>query len=82
VKRLILIYGAAGGLLIAILQLVEYRFLVLEHSLEIYGALVAAIFAGVGIWLGLKLTRKERVGRQGSARPGDRTVYAQPGETR
>jgi DNA-binding CsgD family transcriptional regulator len=61
VKRLILIYGACGGLLIAILQLVEYRFLVIEHSLEIYGALVAAIFAGVGIWLGLKLTRKERV---------------------
>ena len=44
-KRLILIYGACGGLLIVILQLVEYRFLVIEHSLEIYGALVAAIFA-------------------------------------
>ena len=60
-KRQILIYGACGGLLIVLLQLVEYRFLVIEHSLEIYGALVAAIFAGVGIWLGLKLTRKERV---------------------
>jgi DNA-binding CsgD family transcriptional regulator len=61
VKRQILIYGACGGLLIVLLQLVEYRFLVIEHSLEIYGALVAAIFAGVGIWLGLKLTSKERV---------------------
>jgi len=61
VKRQILIYGACGGLLIAILQLVEYRFLVREHSLEIYGALVAAIFAGVGIWLGLKLTKQEKV---------------------
>jgi DNA-binding CsgD family transcriptional regulator len=61
VKRLILIYGACGGLLIVALQLVEYRFLVIEHSLEIYGALVAAIFASVGIWLGLKLTRQQRV---------------------
>jgi DNA-binding CsgD family transcriptional regulator len=61
VKRLILIYGACGGLLIVLLQLVEYRFLVIEHSLEIYGALVAAIFASVGIWLGLKLTSTERV---------------------
>jgi DNA-binding CsgD family transcriptional regulator len=61
VKRPILIYGACGGLLIVILQLVEYRFLIIEHSLEIYGALVAAIFAAVGIWLGLKLTGKERV---------------------
>jgi NarL family two-component system response regulator LiaR len=28
-----------------------------EHSVEIYGGLVAAVFASVGIWLGLKLTR-------------------------
>jgi DNA-binding CsgD family transcriptional regulator len=61
VKRIILIYGACGGLLIVILQLVEYRFLVIEHSLEMYGALVAAIFAGVGIWLGLKLTSKQQI---------------------
>jgi DNA-binding CsgD family transcriptional regulator len=58
-KRHILIYGISGGILIAGLKLIEYRFLVVEHSLEIYGGLVAAIFAGVGIWLGLKLTRKE-----------------------
>jgi ATP/maltotriose-dependent transcriptional regulator MalT len=61
VKRQVLIYGVIGGLLIAVLQLVEYRFLVLEYSFEIYGALIAAIFAAVGIWLGLKLTRKEQV---------------------
>ena len=60
-KRQILIYGACGGLLIVILQLVEYRFLIIDLSLEIYGAVVAVIFAGVGIWLGLKLTGKERV---------------------
>jgi DNA-binding CsgD family transcriptional regulator len=61
VKRIILIYGACGGLLIVMLQLVEYRYLVIQHSLEIYGALVASIFAGVGIWLGLKLSRKQPV---------------------
>lgn len=60
-KRPILVYGACGGLLIVLLQVVQYRFLVIEHSLEIYGALVAAIFAGVGIWLGLRLTKTERV---------------------
>ncbi len=56
-KRHVLLYGLIGGLLIAVLRWTEYRFLVLEHSLELYGALVAAIFAGLGIWLGLKLTR-------------------------
>jgi len=48
-------------LLIALLKLVEYRFLVVEHSIEIYGGLIALVFAGVGIWLGLKLTRTKEV---------------------
>ena len=48
-------------MLIALLKLVEYRFLVVEHSIEIYGGLIALVFAGVGIWLGLKLTRTEEV---------------------
>jgi DNA-binding CsgD family transcriptional regulator len=61
VKKQILIYGLLGGLLIAALKLVEYRFLVVEHSIEIYGGLIALLFAGVGIWLGLKLTRKKEV---------------------
>lgn len=50
-----------GGLLIALLKFVEYRFLVVEHSIEIYGGLVALVFAGVGIWLGLKLTKPKEV---------------------
>ena len=57
--RDILLYGACGGLLIVVLKLTEYRFLVVEHSVEIYGALVAALFAGLGIWLGQTLTRKK-----------------------
>ena len=56
-----LIYGLCGGLLIAALKVIEYRVVVVEHSIEIYGGLTALIFAGVGIWLGLKLTRKEQV---------------------
>jgi DNA-binding CsgD family transcriptional regulator len=60
-KRQILIYGVCGGLLVLALQLVEYRFLVISYSLEIYGAIVAVIFAAVGIWLGFKLTKKEQV---------------------
>jgi DNA-binding NarL/FixJ family response regulator len=64
VKRTVLIYGILGGVLIAVLKLVEYRFLVLEHSLEIYGGIVAAIFSALGIWLGLKLTRTREVIRE------------------
>jgi len=64
VKKIILIYGLLGGVLIAGLKLVEYRFLVVEHSVEIYGGVVAALFAGLGIWLGLKLTRETVVVRE------------------
>ena len=58
-KKHILIYGFCGGLLIVALKFIEYRFLVVEHSVEIYGGLVAAVFAGLGIWLGLKLTKNK-----------------------
>jgi DNA-binding CsgD family transcriptional regulator len=61
VKKHILIYGVCGGLLIVMLRLIEYRFLVVEHSLEIYGGLIALLFAGLGIWLGLKLTRRKEI---------------------
>ena len=58
-KRHILIYGLLGGGLITLLKLMEFRFLVIERSVEIYGALVAAVFAALGIWLGVKFTRRE-----------------------
>ena len=61
-KRHVLIYGLIGGMLIAVLKWTEYRFLVIEHSIEIYGGLIAATFAVLGIWLGLKLTgRQQRI---------------------
>jgi len=56
-RKHVLLYGLLGGVLIAGLKLIEYRWLVVEYSVEIYGGLVAAVFAGLGIWLGLRLTR-------------------------
>lgn len=53
----VLLLGLVGGVLIAVLRWSEYQFLVIEHSVEIYVALVAVIFAAFGIWLGIKLTK-------------------------
>jgi DNA-binding CsgD family transcriptional regulator len=62
VKRHVLIFGTVGGLLIAVLQWSEYRFVVIEHSVEIYAGLVAVTFAAVGMWLGRRLMAgRERV---------------------
>jgi two-component system, NarL family, response regulator LiaR len=57
-KRHVLTFGLVGGVLIVTLQYTEYRFVVIEHSFELYGALVAILFASVGIWLGLRITRR------------------------
>lgn len=68
--RDVLIYGLCGGALITVLKLTEYRFLVVEHSLEIYGGLVAALFAALGIWLGLTLTKKKAASIAPGSAPG------------
>jgi DNA-binding CsgD family transcriptional regulator len=59
-KRHVLMYGLIGGILIAALKWTEYQFLVVEHSVEIYGGLIAATFAVLGIWLGLKITARRQ----------------------
>jgi DNA-binding CsgD family transcriptional regulator len=57
----VLIYGLCGGVLIALLKYIEFRFLIAAHAFEIYGGLIAVIFAGLGVWLGLKFTKKKEV---------------------
>lgn len=62
VHKPVLLYGLLGGALVALLKAIEYRYLVVEHSVEIYGGLIALLFSLLGIWLGLRITgRKERV---------------------
>ena len=56
-KKTVILYGLLGGVLIAGLKMVEYRYLVIEHSVEIYGGIIALMFSALGIWLGLKLTK-------------------------
>ena len=57
-QRRVLIFGVVGGLLIATLQYTQYRFVVIGHSVELYSALVAILFATFGLWLGLCITRR------------------------
>jgi DNA-binding CsgD family transcriptional regulator len=59
-KRHVLIFGVVGGALVSLLKLIEYRFLILEHSFEIYGGLIALTFAALGIWLGVRMTGRRR----------------------
>ena len=57
-RKTIFLYGLAMAALTGILKFIEYRFLVRDLSLEFYLGIVAALFTALGIWVGLKLTRK------------------------
>jgi ATP/maltotriose-dependent transcriptional regulator MalT len=63
-KRHVLIFGLVGGLVIAVLQYTEYRFVIIERSVELYTALVAVLFAAFGIWLGVRVTRRRETVRE------------------
>lgn len=61
-RKQVLIFGLVGGVLVTLLQWTEFHFVVLEHSLAVYGVLIAILFAATGIWLGTRLfAPKERI---------------------
>lgn len=59
-KRVVF-YGLAGGLLLALLKLIEYKHFVQAYPSEIYGGLVAVIFSALGIYFGLRWARTREV---------------------
>lgn len=58
-KKSILLYGSLLAGLLIILQVLKYRFLVRELSVEIYVTIIAIFFTALGIWLGLKLINRK-----------------------
>jgi two-component system, NarL family, response regulator LiaR len=59
VKKTIILYGLAMAFLIFLLKYMEYRLLVRDLSTEIYVGIIAMMFTILGIWVGLRLTRKQ-----------------------
>jgi len=60
-KRTIILYGLALASLVFLLKYFEYRLIVRDLSIEFYVGLVAIVFTGLGIWAGLRLTRRQVV---------------------
>ena len=60
-KRTIIIYGLALAVLIFFLKFIEYKFFVRDLSLEFYIGAIAIFFTVLGVWAGLKLTKKKTV---------------------
>lgn len=57
--RTTLLYGAVLAVLVFILKFIEYRFLVRDLSIEFYIGVVALMFTVVGVWTGVRLTRRK-----------------------
>ena len=59
--KTLIIYGGSLALLLMLLKLIEYHFVIIDHSMEIYIGMVALLFTLLGVWLTRKLvhTKKE-----------------------
>lgn len=58
-KRTIILYGLSLAVLLFVLKMVEYRYYIHDLSIEFYVGGIAILFSALGIWAGLKLTRKK-----------------------
>ena len=52
-----IIYSICLAFLLFLLKWLELRFIIFQHSFEIYIGFIAVIFTALGIWLALKLSK-------------------------
>jgi len=53
----IILFAVAMAALLLLLQLMQYKLLIMDHATEVYITGIAVIFTVLGIWLARKLTR-------------------------
>ena len=60
-SRHTMLYGVVLALLIFILKWLQWKFLIVDNSLEIYIGLIAVFFTTLGIWVATQVTGKPKV---------------------
>jgi DNA-binding CsgD family transcriptional regulator len=60
--RMILLYGVALALGAAALQWLDYQVWARNHAANLYVALIAVAFMGLGVWVGARLFRRAPAG--------------------
>ena len=56
-NKAIIVYSISLAFLLFLLRWLELRFIIFNHSFEIYIGFIALIFTALGIWLALKLSK-------------------------
>jgi DNA-binding CsgD family transcriptional regulator len=65
-----------GGVLIALLKLIEYKHFVHAYPSELYGGLIALLFTALGIYAGVKSVRAKEVVVVREVRVRDESPFA------
>jgi len=56
-NKLVILYGGALAGILILLKWLELRFIIMDHSFEVYIGAIALIFTSLGIWLAIKLAK-------------------------
>jgi DNA-binding CsgD family transcriptional regulator len=56
----VFLYAASLVVILLLLQVLQYKFILINHSFEFYIFSIAIIFTGLGIWLALKLVKPKK----------------------
>jgi NarL family two-component system response regulator LiaR len=56
-NKLVILYGASLAGILLLFKWLEFRFVIMDHSFEVYIGAIALIFTSLGIWLAVKLTK-------------------------
>lgn len=62
--RATLLFGFTLAVLLLLLRVLEWKFLLLQHSFELYAGCIALIFLLLGIWLPRSFRKKNKVAQQ------------------
>ncbi len=56
-NKLVILYGTSLAAILILLKWLEFRFVIMDHSFEVYIGAIALLFTSLGIWLALKLSK-------------------------
>jgi len=71
--------GLVLGVLFTLMQFARIKWVIIDHTFELYGILIAVVFTGVGIWAGNQfMQRRFKVVEK--IVEVEKTIYAEPKE--
>lgn len=56
-SRYVILYGVSLAVLVFLLKWLQWKFLIADHSVEIYIGLIALFFTALGVWIATQLTK-------------------------